>query len=152
MLERYRDDSRVWHITGCNLQFGKKWGNASYYFSNRVHVWGWANWKRVWARYDLCLSNFDDAEVAPAIKNIYADDRVAEAWAKIFKEVRAGEVDSWAYPLDFTIFFNNGLVIIPNENLISNIGFSDNATNTNRDDNSYANIPLAEIDHIVHPF
>jgi hypothetical protein len=151
LLEKYRHDTRIRHITGCNLQFGKKCGNASYYFSNRTHVWGWASWRRVWNDYDLNLDKYAGADIKQQMKNIYDDDLVAESWANIFKELKAGKINSWAYPLDFANFFNNGLVIIPNENLISNIGFNADATNTLHDDNAYANIPLVEIDEISHP-
>jgi hypothetical protein len=151
LLEKYRHDTRIRHITGCNLQFGKKWGKSSYYFSNRTHVWGWASWRRVWDDYDLSLDKYDDAEITKQIKNIYEDDLVVESWANIFNEVKAGKINSWAYPLDFANFFNNGLVIIPNVNLISNIGFSTNATHTIQEDSVYANIPLTEIGEIVHP-
>ena len=151
LLEKYRHDTRVRHITGCNLQFGKKWGQSTYYFSNRTHVWGWASWRMVWDDYDLSLEKYDSAEIGKQMKNIYDDDLVAESWANIFNEVKAGKINSWAYPLDFANFFNNGLVIIPNENLISNIGFSANATNTLNENNVYANIPLTEIDEISHP-
>jgi len=151
LLEKYRNDTRIRHITGCNLQFGKKWGNGSYYFSNRTHVWGWASWRRVWDDYDLNLDKYDAADIKQQMKNIYDDDLVAESWANIFKELKAGKINSWAYPLDFANFFNNGLVIIPNENLISNIGFSVDATNTLNKNSVYANIPLVEMAEISHP-
>ena len=151
LLEKYRYDTRVRHITGCNLQFGKKWGDASYYFSNRTHVWGWASWKRVWNDYDLDLAKYNNVEVKQQLKNIYDDDFVAEAWANIFNEVKAGKINSWAYPLDFCNFFNNGLVIIPNENLVSNIGFIKGATHTFDEESIYSNVPLAEIDDITDP-
>ncbi len=76
---------------------------------------------------------------------------MVESGLNIFNEVKAGKINSWAYPLDFTNFFNNGLVIIPNVNLISNIGFSADATNTLNNNNVYANIPLGEISEISHP-
>jgi len=151
LLKKYRYDARIRHITGCNLQFGKKWGDGSYYFSNRVHVWGWASWRRVWDDYDLSMDRYDIAEVKKQFKNIYDDDLVVETWAGIFNGVKTGKINSWAYSLDFANFFNNGLVIIPNENLISNIGFSNNATNTLNENSLYANIPLTEIDEIIHP-
>ena len=151
MLEKYRYDTRVRHITGCNLQFGKKWGDASYYFSNRVHVWGWASWKRVWDDYDIKLAKYDDTQITEVITNIYNDDLVTEAWAKIYLDVKSDKVNSWAYPLDFVNFFNNGLVIIPNQNLISNIGFNAGATNTLDKCSIYANIPSVEMDEISHP-
>ena len=151
LLEKYRYDTRIRHITGCNLQFGKQWGDSSYYFSNRTHVWGWASWRRVWRDYDLTLGRYNGDEVKEIMQNIYPDELVAECWANIFKEVKAGKINSWAYPLDFANFFNNGLVIIPNENLISNIGFSTLATHTIEEQSVYASIPLMEIGEITHP-
>lgn len=151
LLEKYRNDTRIRHITGCNLQFGKKWGSGSYYFSNRTHVWGWAGWRRVWDEYDINLKPYDLATVKQNMLNIYPDDLVANCWTNIFKDVQAGKINSWAYPLDFVNFFNNGLVIIPNQNLISNIGFKSNGTNTFDEASIYANIPLTEIEEIFHP-
>ncbi|ASU36142.1 nucleotide-diphospho-sugar transferase [Mucilaginibacter xinganensis] len=151
LLNKYRNDTRVRHITGCNLQQGKKWGDASYYFSNRTHVWGWASWRRVWNDYDLNLEKYDQSEITELFQNIYEDPLVAESWAQIFEDVKADKINSWAYPLDFANFFNNGLVIIPNQNLISNIGFSAGATNTTEEGNIYANLPLSEIDEIIDP-
>jgi len=151
LLEKYRDDTRIRHITGCNLQLGKKWGEFSYYFSNRVHIWGWASWRRVWNDYDLHLSKYHEPEIRERLQNIYQDPLVVDSWLNIFKDVKAGKVNSWAYPLDFINFFNNGLVIIPNENLISNIGFGGDATNTLSTESVYANLPVAEIDEITDP-
>jgi len=151
LLDKYRHDTRIRHITGCNLQHGKKWGDASYYFSNRTHVWGWASWKRVWDGYDINLTKYAESEVTEKLANIYDDAMVVDSWVNIFKESKAGKINSWAYPLDFLNFFNNSLVIIPNANLVSNIGFMPGATNTISTDDVFANIPLSEIYDIVHP-
>jgi hypothetical protein len=151
LLEKYRDDTRIRHITGCNLQNGKKWGNASYYFANRTHVWGWASWRRVWKDYDKNLNNYSEKEVKDQIGNIYNDSLMVKCWVEVFNRMKTGETNSWAYALDFVNFFNNGLTIIPNENLISNIGWGSNATHTLADDNIFANVPLSEIDEITHP-
>jgi len=42
LLERYRDDERVMHISGNNFQFGISRTEYSYYFSKYTHLWGWA--------------------------------------------------------------------------------------------------------------
>jgi len=151
LLEKYRDDDRIRHITGCNFQDGKKWGDASYYFSNRTHVWGWASWKRVWNDYDKNLDKYSVAGIDEHLQNIFADPLVVSNWKRIFEDVKAGKINSWAYQLDFINFFNNGLAIIPNENLVSNIGFGEGATHTVDAENVYANIPLSEMDEITHP-
>ena len=151
LLEKYRFDSRIRHITGCNLQLGKKWGNGSYYFSNRTHVWGWAGWKRVWNEYDKELTQYNSEEIKERLDNIYPDPLVVETWISIFNDVKAGKINSWAYPLDFINFFNNGLNIIPNENLISNIGFGETGTNTLDAKHTFSKLNLSEIDEIIHP-
>jgi hypothetical protein len=151
ILEKYRNDGRVRHITGCNLQFGKKWGDASYYLSNRVHVWGWASWRRAWKDYDITLAGYDTRTVYKKMLDIYGDALVAETWTAIFNDQKAGKINSWAYSLDFANFLNDGLVVIPNQNLISNIGFGVSATNTLAAENSYANIPLVEMERVTHP-
>ncbi len=151
LLEKYRDDTRIRHITGFNPKQARKWGDNTYYFSNRTHVWGWASWRRVWNDYDKDLNKYSNDEVREKLRNIFDDPLVVDAWVNIFTEVKAGRINSWAYQLDFANFFNNGLVIIPNENLISNIGFGANATHTIDLDNVYANNPLHEIDEITNP-
>jgi hypothetical protein len=151
LLEKYRDDTRIRHITGCNLQQGKKWGDCSYYFSNRTHVWGWASWRRVWKDYDINLEKYNNYEIEEKLQNIYPDPLVVECWVNIFNDVKEGKINSWAYPLDFINFFNNGLTIIPNENLISNIGYGSGATNTVNDDHVFSNVHLSEIKEITDP-
>jgi hypothetical protein len=150
LLEKYRYDTRIRHITGCNLQQGKKWGDSSYYFSNRTHVWGWASWKRVWKDYANTLERYNSSDIKEHIKTIYNDPFAVESWVNIYNGLKEGKINSWAYQLDFANFFNNGLTIIPNENLISNIGFGANATNTLKED-IYAGLPLSEIEEITDP-
>jgi hypothetical protein len=151
LLDKYRNDARVRHISGCNFQQGQKWGDSTYYFSNISHVWGWATWKRVWNEYDLTLSGYSRHDVKRQFGNIYNDPMIIESWDEIFSQVKAGQINSWAYPLGFMNYFNNGLCIIPNENLVSNIGFGENATHTQNQDSLNANIPLHEITEIKHP-
>jgi len=151
LLEKYRHDTRIRHITGCNLQQGKKWGNDSYYFSNLTHVWGWASWRRVWKDYDKTLDKYNNDDVCEKLRNIFDDPLVVTALKHIFDSVKSGELDTWDYQLDFANYFNHGLTIIPNENLISNIGFGNNATHTSDQNSINANVPLGNIDQITHP-
>jgi hypothetical protein len=151
MLSRYRNDTRIRHITGSNLQDGQIWGNASYYFSNLTIVWGWASWRRVWQQYDKTLSRYQSSEVKFQMEQIFTDPLIIDSWEYIFEKLKAGEIDTWDYQLTFINFFNNGLSIIPNQNLISNIGFGTGATHTASSTSKYANIPLCELGDITHP-
>jgi hypothetical protein len=151
LLEKYRYDERIRHIGGANLQFGKKWGASSYYFSNLTHVWGWASWRRVWATYDKNLIRYQAAQVRYQLSNIFTDPFILDSWEWIYNKLKAGEIDTWDYQLTFTNFFNNSLSIIPNKNLISNIGFQSDATHTFDAGSPYANLPLKELEELKHP-
>jgi hypothetical protein len=151
LLQYYRDDNRVRHIAGCNFQEGQKWGEASYYFSNLSHVWGWASWRRVWKDYDVELSRYRADEAKKYLEQTFSDAYVIESWLNIFNDLKADKIDTWDYQLAFTNFFNNGLSIIPNVNLVSNLGFGAGATHTSDSQNVRANIPLAEISSVIHP-
>src|ERR1041384_7041735 len=52
LLEKYRSDERIMHISGNNYQFGRRVDSHSYYFSRYDHIWGWASWRRAWRAYD----------------------------------------------------------------------------------------------------
>jgi len=151
MLVMYRHDTRIRHITGCNIQLGKKWGNASYYFANQTHVWGWASWKRVWKDYDKSLSCYDAAEAALHIDKLFDDTFLATEWKRIFIELKQGKIDTWDYQLALINYFNNSLSVNPNSNLIKNIGFRPDGTHTTNANNPYANIPLEKLGVITHP-
>lgn len=151
LLEKYRHDTRVTQVVGCNFQDGKKWGEASYYFSNNLEVWGWASWKRVWQLYDPELSRYTEADVEEAIQTVFNEPIVTAEYINLFTELKNGKIDTWDYQLKLINFFNNGLCIVPNVNLISNIGFRSDATHTHTPD-FFANIPLGQLDaEIKHP-
>ena len=44
MLDLYRVDERVMHISGNNFQQGQPSAAGGYYFSKYTHAWGWATW------------------------------------------------------------------------------------------------------------
>ncbi|MGV3706980.1 MAG: nucleotide-diphospho-sugar transferase [Arcticibacter sp.] len=151
LLQRYRHDTRVTQIVGCNFQAGKKWGAASYYFSNNLEVWGWASWKRVWQLYDAELNGYSETDVEETIQTVFSEPIVTAEYLHLFKELKAGKIDTWDYQLKLINFFNNGLSIVPNANLISNIGFRPDATHTHTPD-LFADIPHGQLDEeINHP-
>ncbi|WP_207424488.1 nucleotide-diphospho-sugar transferase [Desertivirga brevis] len=152
LLENYRDDNRVTQITGCNVQPGKRWGSASYYFSNNIEVWGWASWKRVWKNYDVELNNYNEKELEQHLQEIYKNRIVTQKFMEAFNELKEGKIDTWDYQLRFINFFQKGLVAVPNFNLISNIGFRADGTHTINSDHIFANIKTEQLpDIITHP-
>ncbi|RAJ11201.1 hypothetical protein LX64_00810 [Chitinophaga skermanii] len=130
MLQRYAHDTRIMSITGTNLQNGQQHGTASYYFSEYSHIWGWASWRRAWQAYDVELKDYTENDAQLTIHNIFTDPFLIDGWLNIFRDLKGGKIDSWDYQFNFTTFFQHGLCITPNVNLISNLGFREDATHT----------------------
>jgi len=127
LLEKYEDNEKIISITGQNMQFNKKRGNASYYFSKFFHCWGWATWKRAWNLFDYNMDNLD-----MFIKNgkkILNDNYAYKVWKEVFLKTKKGYINSWANRFMLANFLNKGLNIIPNVNLVTNIGGNKKGTN-----------------------
>lgn len=147
LLDYYRDDGRIMHISGNNFQFGKKVGNASYYFSKYNHIWGWATWKRAWEIYDYELKDFQDRK-----NEISYPKKTEKYWKEVFLGVSDKKIDTWDYQWTYCMWKKNGLSILPNKNLISNIGFGFNATHTKDSNSIFGNIPTQNISFpLIHP-
>ncbi len=129
MIERYRHVDRVMHISGNNFQGGRIRGDGAYYFSRFAHSWGWGTWRRAWSFYDR---NMDLFELEwPSIVEKNSDLKGwCEFWRENLQKVRSGEIDTWDYQWHYSIRKNLGMCVIPNKNLVKNIGVSKNATHT----------------------
>jgi hypothetical protein len=138
ILERYRDDMRVMSISGNNFQFGKKRTDHSYYFSRYFHCWGWATWRRAWQYNDPEIKLLPTIKSGDWLKDILGSDRAVKYWQGILDRIH--ESKTWDYQWMFAHWIQSGLSIIPNENLVSNIGFGADATHTN-----VLNHPLANM-------
>jgi len=131
LLERYRDDARIMSIGGNNFQRGQTRGDASYYFSKYFHCWGWATWRRAWGLYNPDMRMPDDVLEEDMLTKLSEGRQVfVDYWSDIFKRTRAGEIDSWAYGFTLSCWVQNGLSIVPQSNLVSNIGTGRESTHT----------------------
>jgi hypothetical protein len=131
LLDRYRDDTRVWCISGNNFQDGHWRGDGSYYFSRYNHCWGWASWRRCWMHYDGDLAQWPDLRSSDLLKSIFSDPVERRYWSKIWQALLyKGQPNTWDYQWTFTCLANGALTALPNRNLVSNVGFGEDATHT----------------------
>ena len=130
LLEHYADNPQVMSIAGTNQQFGRRRGPYSYYFSMYEACWGWATWRRAWDRNDPQLATWPRAKEEGVLDFIFSSPSVRKSWFRILSKVYRGEINSWAYKWTYAHLIHSGLSIIPNVNLVSNIGFGPEATHT----------------------
>ncbi len=145
LLTKYRDDQRVFVISGDNLLFGRKRTNYSYYFSRYNHCWGWATWRRAWLDYNGDMKIWPEIKNGNWLKDILGHSDAVRYWSSIFQRVCENEIDSWAYAWIFSCWIQNSLTIIPSVNLVSNIGFGPGATHT-KGKSPFANMAVAAMD------
>lgn len=142
MLERYRGDQRIGMISGDNFQFGQKRNNDSYYFSKYVHIWGWATWRDRWQNsYDGELKKWPSIRDDGWLLDILGNADEVESWTDVFERMYKSKVDTWDYQWVFANWVEGRINVMPNVNLISNIGFGADATHTIRDSH-LANLPI----------
>jgi hypothetical protein len=152
LLCHYRYDNRVMSISGDNFQFGKQRTNHSYYFSKYNHIWGWATWRRAWQYFDVNMKLWNTVRDGSWLNDIWQDTLLVKTWHDNFQQVYDGEIDTWDYQWAFACWIQSGLTVLPNINLISNIGFGADATHTKEEINELANLPVEPMSFpLIHP-
>jgi len=131
MLDHYREDTRISMVAGFNIVENQIRTDSSYFFSNLTRIWGWATWRRSWARYDEYLVNWPAIKSAGLLNEIFDRPEHVKYWTTIFDLMHDGTgPNTWDYQWAYTNFIHNALSIVPRVNLIENIGFGPGATHT----------------------
>jgi hypothetical protein len=152
LLDKYKNNENVFGVSGNNFQNGIQRGKDSYYFSHYSHIWGWASWRRAWKHYEFKISKLESFKKSNLIRKI--DNRIVfrDYWMPKFDAVVMKDYfHIWDYQWLFAVWNNKGAIIIPNVNLVSNIGFGVDATHTNEVNSPFANMDVAAITTITHP-
>ena len=84
------------------------------------------------------------------LHDMLGDRAAVRHWRKTFDHVAAGAINTWDYQWTFACWLQSSLSIMPNVNLVSNIGFHAGATHT-AVDSPFSDMPtepmLFPIDH-----
>jgi len=116
------------------------------------HIWGWATWRRAWQYYDVKMKLWQEIRDGNWLESILGKTQAVKYWTKIFQTYYDGKIDTWDYPWNFACWIQNGLTILPNVNLVSNIGFGEDATHTIGSKSRLANLPVKEMNFpLEHP-
>jgi len=151
LLEKYKNNEKIMMISGDNFQNSRQRGDGSYYFSKFSHIWGWATWRRAWEHYSVNMEGYPKFKQDKKINAIWSKEYIRKYWLDTFDQAYENKIDTWDYQWAFSIWKMDGLCVIPNYNLISNIGFRDDATHT-KSANKLANQKIQSMDIIKHPF
>ena len=152
LLAYYQDDVRIMHISGNNFQFGQQRGEYSYFYSRYTHHWGWATWRRAWQHFDYDIKGWQDRRSTDWLHTLLDTPAAVAYWTQIFDEVYEGDkLHIWDYQWTFACWQHQGLCILPQVDLVANIGFTADGTHTIRH-NQFADLALGSMDFpLRHP-
>ncbi len=158
LLERYRYDTRIMEIGGTNFENPKVRGKEySYYFSNMIYIWGWATWRRAWKLYDYEMGRYNEIVNKRYLDGHFDFAYEVEHFNYIFEKMYKGDERTsrktvWDYQWQFICKINSGLIIVPEKNLVTNLGFGADATNTKNPLGAGHDLKIEEIEFpLKHP-
>ena len=151
LLNHYRNNHNILTISGDNFLQEKTKMSYSYYFSKYFMGWGWATWRRTWNLYEQSMSFWPKWKLSNEWKKKIPDNIERLYWEKNFNNVHEKNFNSMAYVFLASLWFGNskGVNVIPNVNLVSNIGHRSDATHTTKVDKR-SNLPVTSIGKIIH--
>lgn len=147
LLERYRDDERVWLISGDKKGVPQAhFHGRSYAFSSWASVWGWATWGDRWQHHRKLFPRTHEGaaeraghtpRTADAVRPVPAPPAAGAlttpAGQRHFLNVSQtvnGDHYGWDHHFWVTIISQGGLCATPSLYLVENDGFGPDATHT----------------------
>jgi hypothetical protein len=149
LLEKYKDENNIMMISGDNFQNYEEKPENSYYFSKYANIWGWASWKRSWVNFYQDFSILDNNRMKEKIRSSFSTKKEINYWFGFYKKIKKGKINNWDAKWFLSIIYNDGICITPTKNLVKNIGFGKDATQTK--DDCGLQIEIENFDKIIHP-
>jgi hypothetical protein len=136
-LEYYKDEKKVWHISGWNYPIDTS--NLSDVFFWRVmNCWGWATWQDRWECFskdiDKTINDFSKKEIKQ-----FNLDGAYNFWKQVIDN-KNGKISTWAIFWYATIFKQNGLCLNPSKTFVKNIGNDGSGENCGKTNKYCANL------------
>lgn len=155
LLEYYKGDERVFSIAGAVYLDPMPKLKYSYWFATLTSTWGWASWRRSWEKLDFSMSKWPALRktnwLATKIGNAYIANNYFRTFEKTYKSLNTRKFVGWDTVFHYTMMLNNSYDVRPAVNLVSNIGFREDASHT-KQKTSFADFPTKEMEFpLKHP-
>lgn len=126
LLDKYEFDERINHICGTNLLGINESCQTDYFFAPAGST-TWASWKRVAKDWDEKYSYLDDNYIMSCLKSIKTESEYEVISKNALKHRKEGK-QYWETILGMGCVLNNRLAIIPQKNMVKDLGNTENAT------------------------
>lgn len=134
-LVKYKNNQRVFHISGWNYPIDMNQINEDAYFWRGMNCWGWATWKDRWQYFNKDKDNlFHEYKMKWLWRWRFDVGGVAKFWRQI-RLNHLGHINTWAVYWYASIFKNGGVCLNPVVSQVRNIGFDGSGVHCNSDRN-----------------
>lgn len=151
LLPRYNNDSEIMHISAMN--FNNVQTANSYTFQKKPFVWGWATWRRAWAKMDMNMKAWPSFKMKSLIKYYgwFQTMMMWRYWNYAYNHIET--ISSWATRWHFSVVSNNGLCICPRANLSINVGCSTDGVHYKKNEvDPYSHLQIGKLElPLAHP-
>jgi len=128
VLEKYRHNSKVMQISGNSFVPVSDLNCDRYYFSTLNDIWGWATWKRSWELFEREVPDHNSPELRKKLNEYFPKKEIARWFTRYIAEAKASDSQVWSTQWTLTLINNHGYSLVPQTNLVRNVGFSGDAT------------------------
>ena len=129
MLKNFKNDKNIYHISGCNLFYGlykKKISQEKIFLSKYPQLWGWATWRKKWKKYYTPeISDWKKNKDYFLNRCIDSDGEYRFFDYYITKNSKGSHI-GWDVPWIYKLILNDKKTLLPNTNLIKNLGYDHN--------------------------
>jgi len=122
MLNTFRNDQRIWVISGNNFIEGYNPNGYDYFYSYFPYMYGWASWRDRWQKVIRDRLPYNMIKDYRLFDHIYVDPEAVRQALKFTKEIV--DTPAWDYRFTISMKCHGAFGIIPKMNLVSNIGIS----------------------------
>lgn len=124
MLNKYKDDLRIWSICGSNYLTKKVKNEYDYYFSHYSYITGWASWRNRWKEIDWNNIKAREVSEAKVMEATFCSRKEQRRYSKYMKRSveHFERTKCWDGIFNYTGRSQGGLFIIPAKHLVKNVG------------------------------
>lgn len=160
LLVQYFDDQRIMQISSLS-PYAVREHPYDYHFSRLfLCSGGWATWRRAWKYFITDMHRYGDKEAFEIFRAYHRDYfKSLEQYRKLleYKKGCLNRWDHWDFQWNLACYAQNGLSIVPENNLMINIGFDNDGTHTRQVSPIFENLQALPLKfplrhpHFVYP-
>jgi len=155
LLDKYENNLNISYICGQN--FGTTHGDATYFFTRYAgSTWGFATWKRTYDLFEYKFENYKEIVRRKSYKDRFLTKFEYKYRTRQFENYIKHGGNTYDLQHSYLVYKYDWLDIMPNINMVTNIGFDSEAANTIVTKDSkislkFGNLRRYELNELIHP-